>query len=295
MNDTEYHAHPAMGSTTLKTARTKTGRGFWAKCVDPNRKPFLPTDPMRQGSLVDCLETCPDKFDDKYIILPSNAPTKPTKAQLKAEKKSPAAEKSIKFWEEFEEEAGDRDIITKDWKDTALVIIDVLHADRDVGPILKMPRQSQVPFFWFDQELFGECKYKPDLEPDDLSLWDLKKGASANPRDFERQSYSLGYDIQLDHYGIGFAKQHGIEPTRRGFIVYEWAWPHDCALIVADEDFIAMGAKRRAEAIALILQYRADGYYPSYGSAIISPPKYAGIISPGNDSDVSDLELEGLE
>ena len=87
MNDTEYHAHPAMGSTTLKTARTKTGRGFWAKCVDPNRKPFLPTDPMRQGSLVDCLETCPDKFDDKYIILPSNAPTKPTKAQLKAEKK----------------------------------------------------------------------------------------------------------------------------------------------------------------------------------------------------------------
>ena len=294
MKDAEYFAHPALGSTSIKTMATGTPRSYWAKHVDPDRKPFEPTEAMRQGSLVDCLITCPDDFDEKYVLIPLDAPKRPTSTQLNAKKPSEATMEAIQFWHDFQAELGAREVISQEWMENALRIVDVLSKDLDVGPILAMERQSQVPHFWTDPEHFADCKYKPDLEPEDGSLIDLKKGASASPRWFSKQAYQLGYDVQLAHYGLGFADIQHHPPTRYGFIVYEWKWPHECALIIADEEYIAMGHDRRNEALELIAKCEAEDHWPSYGESTITPPTYANIAAADNDTDLDDLELEGL-
>ena len=270
MSDEEYHAHPALGSTSIKTMATGTPRGYWARHVDPNRKPFEPTDAMRQGSLVDCLITCPDEFESKYALPPLDAPKRPTSTQLNAKKPSEATIEAIQFWHDFDSSTVGREVLNPDWLETALRIVEVLQADATIGPILAMERTSQQPYFWIDQDHGIECKYKPDLEPVDGSLLDLKKAASADPRWFNKQAYSLGYDIQISHYRKGFISLHGKPPTRTGFIAYEWKWPHDCALIIANDEYIAMGDERRRKAIERIMECRRLGQWPSHGESLIT-------------------------
>jgi exodeoxyribonuclease VIII len=288
MKDAEYFAHSAVGSTKLKAAETLTARGFWAKEVDPSRKPLIPTDAMRQGSLVDCLITCPEEFDEKYVLTPMDAPKRPTSAQLNAKKPSEATIEAIQFWQDFDAEIGVREVISHEWFINAIQITEVLAKDSVIGPILAMERQSQVPHFWTDPAYGLRCKYKPDLEPSDGSLLDLKKGATAKPSLFERQAYGLGYDIQLDHYGKGFADLHGKPPTRLGFVVYEWRHPHDCALIIADDAYRQLGRERRDSAIQKMLEYERTGLYPSYGECVITRPKFT--LAGGSAADVGEFD-----
>ena len=295
MNDSEYHAHPALGSTSIKAMATGTPRSYWAKHVDPSREPFTPTDAMRQGSLVDCLITCPEEFKQKYIVIPDDAPKKPTPTQLNAKKPSEATIEAIQWWDNFNSSVNGRDVISQEWLANAMRITQVLANDADIGPVLAMQRQSQVPHFWVDEEHGIQCKYKPDLEPEDGSLIDLKKGASASPRWFDKQAYQLGYDIQLDHYSKGFADLHGVLPSRAGFIVYEWKWPHDCALRIVDDDYLAMGHDRRHDALDLIDKCQRESSWPSYGESIMTSPTYANVANADNDTNLDDLELEGLE
>jgi hypothetical protein len=294
MKDVEYFAHPAIGSTKLKAAETLTGRGFWAKEVDPNRQPFLPSEAMRQGSLVDCLITCPDEFDEKYVLAPIDAPKRPTSTQLNAKKPSEATIEAIQFWQDFDAEVGVREVISSDCFINAVQITETLAKDSVIGPILAMERQSQVPHFWIDSVHGLEMKYKPDLEPSDGSLLDLKKGATAKPSLFERQAYGLGYDIQLDHYSNGFIDLHGKKPTRCGFVVYEWKYPHDCALIIVDDTYLELGRERRQSAITKMLEYEQTGLYPSYGEVTITRPRFtvSGNSASEPETDFSaDIEL----
>lgn len=295
MKDAEYFAHPALGSTSIKTMATGTPRSYWAKHVDPERTPFVPTEAMKQGSLVDCLITCPDTFDERYLLMPIDAPKRPTSAQLNAKKPAEATIEAIQWWHDFAAELGEREVLGQEWLTNALRIVDVLNADATIGPILAMERASQQAHFWTDAEHGIEVKYKSDCETEDGSLLDLKKGASAAPRWFSKQAYQLAYDLQLAHYGLGYADLHGKPPTRYGFIVYQWAWPHECSLLVADEDYIAMGHDRRNEALELIAKCEAEDHWPSHGESTITPPTYANIAAADNDTDLDDLGLEGLE
>ena len=270
MTDEEYFAYRALSSTRIKAMATGTPRGYWAKHVDPNRKPFEPTDAMRQGSLVDCLITCPEEFESKYALPPLDAPKRPTSTQLNAKKPSEATIEAIQFWHDFDSSTVGREVLNPDWLENALRIVEVLQADATIGPVLAMERQSQVAHVWTDPEYGIEMKYKSDLEPEDGSLIDLKQGARAEPRSFTRQAYSLGYDIQLDHYGIGFADLHGQPPSRYGLAVYEWKFPHECSLLIADSAYITMGHERRGKAIEPIMECRRLDQWPSHGESLIT-------------------------
>lgn len=295
MKDSDYFAHPALGSTAIKVMATGTPRSYWAKHVDPDRQPFVPTEAMRQGSLVDCLITCPDEFSEKYVLMPIDAPKRPTSTQLNAKKPSEATMEAIQFWHSFQSELGVREVISQEWMENALRIVDVLNDDATIGPILKMERASQRAHFWTDAEHGVECKYKSDCEPEDGSLIDLKKGASANPRLFSRQAFSLGYDVQGAHYGLGFADLHGRPPTYTAFVCYEWEWPHECSLVVATEDDLAVGHDRRSSAIEQIKKCQEKDEWPSYGRADLNLPAYAQAADADSDTDLEELGLEGLE
>ena len=65
MNLAKYHRHPAWSPSALKCAITGTMRAFDHR-YGPNAPPFVATDDMNKGSLVDCLVTPP--FDYKGMF-----------------------------------------------------------------------------------------------------------------------------------------------------------------------------------------------------------------------------------
>ena len=286
--DRDYHEHPALSASKLKTMATGTPRRYWAKHEDPDRRPFLPTDAMRQGSLVDCLITEPDEFARRYVHLPADAPKRPNKTQRNAKKPSAETLDAIAFWDELERDG--RELITKEWLDNAWRVVETLTVDAEIRGFLSTACQS--PHFWVDSEHGVECRYKPDLESE--VLIDLKKGASAHPRAFASQAYKLGYDVQASHYSAGYAEKHGKAPERFGFLVWEWSEPYDYAMIWCDDDYMAMGADRRREAIERILECRASGVWPSHGESTMGPPSYATIRGADDETELDDLALEGL-
>lgn len=275
MTDAEYHAHPAWSASRLKGALTGTMLDYWARYEDPKREPFVPNESMKRGSLGDCFMTEAETFWSKYHVI--GDVDRRTKAGKEA-------------WAEAEKVANGRELIREADMATVYAIVARLMADPAIGPILRQPRSSQEPHFWID-DCAREHRYKPDLEPEDGSLFDLKLTRSAHPRRFAAQSYSLGYDIQLSHYREGFIDRYGREPTRIGLIAYEWNWPHNCSLLIADEDLLACGAERRAAAIKLIEDCRASGEWPSYGQATLGLPSYADFKSADDDNDLDELGL----
>jgi len=275
MSDAEYHAHPAWSASRLKGALTGTMLDYWSKYEDPCRVPFVPNESMKRGSLVDAFITETEAFWDRYFLI--DDVDRRTKAGKEA-------------WADAESKAGGREIIRQEDMRTVYAITARLTSDPDIGPILMQRRRSQDPHFWVDA-CDRECRYKPDLEPEDGSLWDLKLTRSAHPRRFAAQAYSLGYDVQLAHYREGFIHRYGKEPTRIGIIAYEWNAPHNCSLLVADEDLLDCGAKRRDDAFHLIEDCRERDCWPSYGQSTLQLPSYSDFKSADDDNDLDGLDL----
>ena len=66
-----YHDHPALSASKLKKFITGTPLDFWYAYEWPDRMPVMPTEAMRQGSLVDCMITEPERLEHKYAVAPN--------------------------------------------------------------------------------------------------------------------------------------------------------------------------------------------------------------------------------
>jgi hypothetical protein len=69
------------------------------------------SEDMKWGSLVDMLWLTPEDFDKHFVVLPDNAPKKPTIAQRRAKKPTPAALDLISWWDRFESKSLGKTII----------------------------------------------------------------------------------------------------------------------------------------------------------------------------------------
>lgn len=280
----DYHAHPAWSSSRLKFAATHTGRAYFARYEDPLRVPTPPTEPMRQGSLCDCVISQPDKANERYAVMPLDAPRRPTAKQLvdgqdskpgtKAHDAYLDAQDREAWWVDFTANLGRREVISLDWWTRAEQIRDVLMADPEVGAMLRDALlTSQLPHIWTDDQ-GRQCRYLPDLETASGGLWDLKKAASTAPRKMTAQSYGLAYDIQLSHYGHGFQDRYGAQAVETGLICYEWDAPHDYVVMPATPELLELGNQRREAAIQQIEAWRAAGEWPSHGRHPLDPPAW---------------------
>ena len=276
-----YHNHPAISASKLKKLACGTALDFWAEYEDPDRIPFLPSEQMRQGSVVDCKLTEPEKFNLRYVVAP------------KCDRRTTAG-KAI--WAEAQAEAAKKcaQVISEDWDFNANRIAEKLRSDPVASLYLR--GQGQDPHFWYDTDHDIECRYLPDMEdPGKGLLLDLKKSRSANPRLFARQSYSLGYDIQGAHYAEGYRDRYGEYPRQIVLLAYEWEWPHNFSVNIISDALLEEGRRRREEAICVLKECRRSEEWPSWGVQVMDVPGWLRPEDPANDTDVSDLDLEGIE
>lgn len=103
-------------------------------------EPKKQTSAMNWGGLVDCLWTTPHLFGANYLVMPSNAPRRPTEAQKTAKKPTPASVKSVQWWEEFERQAMGRTVISEQDHHNALRACTML----DRHPIAKELKDASL-------------------------------------------------------------------------------------------------------------------------------------------------------
>jgi hypothetical protein len=256
MKIAEYHRHPAWSPSALKCAITGTMRAFDHR-YGPNAAPFVPTDDMNKGSLVDCLVTPPFHYDEMfaaYGIIARN--TNDGKANYN--------------------EAVEKGLIPITY-DTAAQAVDIkasLEADPEVGRILAAMDfgTSQAPYFWTDAA-GRPCRMLPDVITMDGGLYDLKKTRSAKPKKFYKQAMDLAYDLQMAHLALGFEDLYGHPPEEVGIIAFEWEPPFDRSLLIFNADDIALGLEKREEAFRRIAECQASGIWPSHGRQPFRPER----------------------
>lgn len=242
--------------------------------------PKQPTDAMRQGSLVDCMITEPEAFERRYVVAP------------RVDRRTKAGKEA---WANAEEQARENcaQVIPQEWHANAIRIVQTLRNDPVASEYLQ--GQGQKPHFWHDNDHDIDCRYLPDIEHAYFGrLIDLKKTRSANPRLFAAQSYALGYDIQVAHYAEGYRDRHGDYPKQIALLAYEWNWPHNWSVNVISEDLLEEGRRRREEAMCLIKECQSVNEWPSWGVHLVDVPRWVSADDPANDTDVSDLGLEGI-
>ncbi|MDO8839452.1 MAG: PD-(D/E)XK nuclease-like domain-containing protein [Parvibaculum sp.] len=109
---------------------------------------------------------------------------------------------------------------------------------------------SELSLVWRDKETGVWLKARPDWTPVSFSfIADLKTSTTANPADFSRKAYGLGYHMQAAWYLDACEAVIGTRPKHFWFVVQDKSAPFLCSVAAFDEDAIAAGRALNRQAV----------------------------------------------
>jgi hypothetical protein len=250
ISNEQYHADPAVSASHLK-AIMQSPYHYWARYVDPDRKPIEPTAAMKLGSLAHCAILEPDDLLQRYGVCgPRN--TKAGKEQAER-----MAAEGI-------------EAVTASDMALALGMSAAVRNHSTAASLLKQGKAEQS-FWWDDLPTGMRCKCRPDWYYGSTVV-DIKTTTDASPQAFARSVATFAYHVQAAHYLAGL---HGAE--RFVFVAVEKSYPHAVAVYELDADALALGRTTRDNALDVLAGCQVANVWPGYGDTVqtISLPKWA--------------------
>jgi len=162
-------------------------------------KKHKPTAAMQWGSLVDTLTLTPDLFAATYVILPHDAPERPTPAMLAAAKPSASSVERQAWWKEFDKHLNGRTIISHaDLKQAKLATVMLINSCKASARIYAESKSQVI----VASNVNGvNMKGLVDLAPESGDyLADLKTAADFSLAGFSRTVARFGYHMQAGIY-----------------------------------------------------------------------------------------------
>jgi hypothetical protein len=253
MSNEAYHAHPALGSTSLKTLATDSPARWLYEQESQEQK-----DAFDIGNLAHAL------------ILEGDLDRLVRRVDFDDYRKAAARQ--------------ERDMAYND----GLIPINNSEVETKLGPVYAMRdavmdhdiasqivaentvRESSI--FWSEDGLDLKCR--PDSLATDV-IWDLKTARSAKPKDFGRTAMQLGYHQSAAHYIDGVQRLTSEKLPFR-FVVVENTEPYFVSVVELDAASIGLGAEMNSVAKANYRASVATGSWPAYpGMSTVSVPSYA--------------------
>lgn len=296
-----YDAMPGWNGSLLKIAYKRTPAHAWAAYRDPLAPQREDTAAFRIGSLTHAAILEPERFLAEYVVLPPDAPRRPTDKQLVDGKDSKPGTKANDAWLEAQ--------VRKAWWDefdTRTSGTEVISAaDYDLvaqlsGKVLKHP--GLQPFFapdrihgsqlneltltWLDPETGHRCKARIDALRylgQSLRAFELKSAQDGGPEPFGtavvRYDYLLAaafYHDAIDHCRGAIAEALGGDrrlfdnlPIGFEYVVCEKEYPFLPARYEVDEDQLLIGRRQYREALDKVTTAEELGYWPGYDQAAV--------------------------
>lgn len=265
-----YHATHAMSAGGLKRMRQSPAH-FFGMQLDPNRPPpGDPTAAMKNGTLVHCCTFEPDEVDRRYVVLPDDAPKRPTEAQRNAAKPSSATLDAIDWWARFEATHPGAEVIDRGQLEAAQRQAAAIRALPEVGALLR-EGSGEDSVFWIDQETGLLCKCRPDWTSpagDGVILVDGKTTSDASPQGFSRSVWNLDYHLQAAWYSDGYEAATGKRVHGFVFATAENTWPHIGAAYMLDDEVLDWARRENRRLLNLYAECVRTGVWPGYQQTI---------------------------
>lgn len=231
----DYHADPALGSTSLKTLATRTPAHWKWESEHPVHKDAYDIGTLAHSLILEGDETkhrvidVDDKRGNKWTI-PAN--------EAREEGLIPLTPK------EWASIVGMRDSV-------------MTHPE---ASSLFTGHLAEESVFWEEDGLALKCR--PDAwQPNTLA--DLKTGRSADPNEFGKTAAEYGYHQSAAHYIDGVKKLTG-EELPFPFVLVEKTEPYYVSVVQLDESSIDIGRQLNHRAKRIYQECVESGNWPGY-------------------------------
>ena len=264
-----YHSMVGISKTGLDEIE-RSGAHYFGRHLHPNRPPPKERAGQLEGTLAHCAILEPEEFGKRYVVVPNDAPRRPSEAQWNA--KSPSAESiaSMAWWKDFNQNGAKR-VITAAQYDTAMRQSDSVRALPEVAEALGrgMP---EVSAFWIDPATGEACRCRPDwvakYSGNGVMLLDVKTFSNASAAEFRRQVERKRYHVQDAFYSDGHELATGLQTLGFVFVVVETEWPYAANALMLGERSREQGRRDYRRNLNTYAECRRSGQWPGYGLAI---------------------------
>lgn len=187
---------------------------------------------LKFGNLLDCLLLTPEEFGSRYIILPETKTVKECETREEYDRLKNAYEKAINNTRKV--------AIKNEDLEKATLMRDIIWAHPMAKKLIERVTNVQCEKKWLDKETGLWTKTILDGESDDI-IFELKTAKSADPEDFEKDAYNLGYHLQCGIELSALAKK-GKFP-QFWYMVIEKTAPYGLSIFQPSKDYIELGKK----------------------------------------------------
>lgn len=247
LSNQAYHAHAALGSTSLKTLATRTPAHWRWERDHPVHK-----DAYDIGTVAHSLILEGDESGVKVIDV---------------------ADKRGAKWTGPADEAKAAGLIPLTKRE-----MDGIRAMRDsvmAHPVARRAltgHKAEQSVFWEEEDITFKCR--PDAwQPG--KLWDLKTTINADPNEFGKTAHNFGYHQSAAHYIDGVKELTG-EELPFGFILVEKTAPYLVSVVELDWEAIELGRALNDRAKRIYRECSDSGNWPGYPAAEpVSLPTWA--------------------
>ena len=254
-----HHSQPCDGvsvtSGILRKMELSTPADVWAfHQLNPNRYTRKETDALLMGrAMASYVEAGIDELTARFWVLPSDKPSRPTAAQIRAISEgrgTDAGLRSMKFWHEVSKDP--REPLDQSQWDLIVAMGEVVRTDPAAQAALG--GVPEITMAWFDEVNRLWCLARPDQLTLSGMLSDYKK-VNTQGRPFsqaicDQRITQHGYDMQMGFAAEGFLELTKEFPDEVG-LVFQWdEAPYHVILTSIDEQDlrIAMWRNRRQRA-----------------------------------------------
>ena len=214
ISNKDYHAHPAIGSTSLKTLATRTPAHYQWDQKHPKHSDAFTIGTAAHSLILE---------DDTSGIVVVAADNWLTKAAKEEKAEALAAGKQPLLIKEMAQVVGMRDAVMT----------------HPVARELFTGHRAEASVFWDENGLPLKCR--PDAwQPS--RLVDLKTTINADPREFGKTAYNFGYHQSAAHYIDGVKVATG-EDLPFTFVLVEKTAPYLVSVVELDPEAIEIGRR----------------------------------------------------
>jgi len=246
-----YHASAGISSSQIKLLSDCPYKFH-------NRTEIKQTDAMKIGSRV-------------HGVLLGDAPE--MVAMPKLDRRTKAGKEE---YAKFMAENAYSDICSQDDIDRVNAIADSVKSHTDALYLLG----SRSPVYelagYYNRDVYGLCKIKPDIRRDNMIV-DVKTiGTSASPESFTRQLINLKYHLSAAYYlDIASAIDGNCDYTKFAWIVVETKPPYTCAVYYASDEMIERGRELYVSALDKLHECKNKDEWPAYETQTLHLPSWA--------------------
>lgn len=265
LHDEAYFAAEGINASGLKDILRSP-----AYFKERRENPKEPSWQMIDGTAIHCTALQPEEYENRYVVLPDNAPLKPTQRMIDDPKPKPEIASRIQFWNVFEKQSEGKTIVTQEKDALYRKVGELVRSHPELAAMLEGGKAEHV-IFGIDPVTKHLCKCKPDYLThvgDYKIMLELKTTDDARPDAFQRTCFNYGYYTSAAFYCDVMEWAGLSKPDGYFIIAVERDAPHGVKLYELSEEALYYGERMYRKALEIYAECKAADHWPNYDTTI---------------------------